>query len=183
VNRDECKQQIIDRALAWMAEDTEEFSPWTAKDLGGAISEFKWNAGHPIDFDLGFLADTINARWKERCPTPRPRPAKEETAEADPEAEGPVEEGPNGTPFLLPIAGMDGYSVDHFGRVHAEKRQGRKGGPMTPDKFFASKGKGQKPRFVCGYKVRVGGKRKRYRPNYFLMARFFAEQKWLNGEV
>ena len=153
MNRDECRQQIIDRALAWMAEDTEEFSPWTAKDLGGAISEFKWNAGHPIDFDLGFLADTINARWKERCPTPRPRPAKEETAEAA-EAEGPDEEGPNGTPFLLPIGGMDGYSVDPWGRPHAEKKRGRKGGAM--DKFFRKERGKDGSTFVSGYRVRVG---------------------------
>jgi hypothetical protein len=77
---------------------------------------------------------------------------------------------------------MDGYSVDPYGRVHAAKKRGREAGPLIPDKFFQKKGAGKSPRFVCGYRVRVGDKRKRFRPNYFLMARYFAEQKWLNGE-
>jgi hypothetical protein len=43
---------------------------WTGKELSGAISEIGWNeGGHPIDYDLGFLADTINAGGKSGIPT------------------------------------------------------------------------------------------------------------------
>jgi hypothetical protein len=76
---------------------------------------------------------------------------------------------------------MDGYSVDPWGRVHAEKQFGRKAGPLTLDKFFQCKDKGKYRMFVAGYRVRVNGKRKRFRQAYFAMARFLAEQKWMDG--
>jgi hypothetical protein len=111
------------------------------------------------------------------------RTKSEDDGDSPESAEDPAQEtAPNGTPFLLPIADMEGYSVDPYGVVHADKRFGRKAGPLVPDKFFQSKGKDKARRFVCGYRVRVGGKRRRYRPNYFMMARFFAEQKWMNGD-
>ena len=184
-SREESKQQIIDRTLAWMEEtnaDDPWETPWTAEALSAAIPESNWNeGGHPIDYDLGLLADAINSQWNKRHPIPSER--KPEIASPDEDSAEDEEESPNGTPFLLPIANMDGYSVDPWGRPHGDKRRGRKAGALALDKFFTSKGRKDKTRrFVCGYKVRVGDKRKRYRPTYFIMARLFAEQKWINGE-
>jgi hypothetical protein len=77
---------------------------------------------------------------------------------------------------LLPIAKLPGYKVDRFGLPHADKRRGRKGGPVKPDRFFRRDGT-----FICGFRIRVDGQQVRYTPRYFQMARFFAEKKRENA--
>jgi hypothetical protein len=173
------RQLIIDRAAAFTEENLAAGCPirWTPTDLAEEIRDNKWTDGKPHTCDLEEICGTLNHRFKGRRPAHTADPAPVSAEDGD-------EETTNGTPFLLPIADMPGYFVDPWGRPHADKRTGRKAGPVGLDKFFTSKGRKEKsPRFVCGYRVRVGGKRKRYRLSYFAMARFFAEQRYLNGEV
>lgn len=175
------RQLILDRATAYnegVIADGEPPIKWKAGDLAEAITEYKWTDGATHTCDLEDICGTLNRRFKDRKPTPQPE------AE-DCEEEGPTLEAPNGTPCLLPMAGSD-YDLDPFGIPHARRRQRVKGGPVSLDKFFTFKGKkkaeGEKPRFVCGYRLRVDGHRRLYKPNYLILARYFAEQKWLSGD-
>lgn len=171
------RQLIIDGATAYNEETLADGEPpvkWTAADLAEAATEYKWNNGIPLTCDMEEIAGTLNNRFKDRQPV---KPAAPVSHPQDEEVGSDDDTASNGTPLLLPIIGMEGYSVDPFGRPHADKRQGRKGGVITLDKFF------RKDRtFICGYRVRIGEKRKRFTPRYFIMARYFAEQKWRNGE-
>lgn len=178
------RQQIIDRATAFNERELasgETAMRWTAKDLAEIISEEKWTDGKTHTCDLEEIAGTVNHRFKGSKPVPQP---ESEDAE-DCDEEGPTLAAPNGTPWLLPMADTD-YDLDPFGVPHARRRQRVKGGPVSLDKFFTFKGKkkaeGEKPRFVCGYRLRVDGNRRRYKPNYLILARYFAEQKWLSGD-
>jgi hypothetical protein len=172
------RQLIIDRATTYNEEILAEGEPpirWTPGDLAEAITEFRWTDGLSHTCDLPEIVGTLNSRFKNRKPEPKPESGKTAPEE---ETEATAQ---NGTPFLLPIANLDGYSVDPHGRVYADKRPGRKAGPLALDKFFRKKGEARQ--FVCGYRVRVGDKRKRFTPNYMAMARFFAEQKWMNEDL
>jgi hypothetical protein len=118
-----------------------------------------------------------------------PRPEEEEEEEEDDEEEPTEDDAAEpetededavvGIPFLLPIGGMPGYSVDIYGLPHANKRRGTKGGPIKPDRFWRRR-EGRKPEFICGFRVRLDGIQKRYRGDYFQMARNIAEQKYQN---
>ena len=118
------------------------------------ILEFLETRGYSWDENDGFTTCDAESR-----------PATEERSEVD-----------DAMPALLPIAGMPGYAVDACGRPHAEKKRGRKAGPLMPDKFFR-----KDKTFVFGYRIRVGDRRKRYAAKYFGMARYFAEKKWENA--
>jgi hypothetical protein len=175
------RQMIIDRATACMEQDIADGEApirWTPADLAEAITDEKWTDGATHTCDLAEIAGTLNSRFKDR------RPVETEEAE-DCDEEGPTLEAPNGTPWLLPMANTD-YDLDPFGIPHARRRQRVKGGPVSLDKFFTFKGKkkseGEKPRFVCGYRLRVDGHRRRFKPSYLILARYFAEQKWLSGD-
>jgi|SRR5579859_64211 len=179
------RQLIIDRATEFNENELargETAIRWTAKDLAEIIAEEKWTNGEPHTCDLEEIAGTLNSRFKDRKPAPQPT-ADDESEECD--EEGPTLTAPNGTPWLLPMANTD-YDLDPFGVPHARRRQRVKGGPVSLDKFFTFKGKkkaeGEKPRFVCGYRLRVDGHRRRFKPNYLILARYFAEQKWLSGD-
>jgi hypothetical protein len=124
----------------------------------------------------GYLWDRDGSIHKKAEEPDEPEPESKDAAEEEEDADG--------YPALLPIAGMPGYLVDAFGVPHAVKKRGTKGGPVKPDRYWrkrTDRGPGARPAFICGFRIRVNGVRKRYRPTYFHMARKIAEQKWENA--
>jgi hypothetical protein len=123
-----------------------------------------------VDFDDATELGDAGEDEPEPEPAPRYERGRREPEDADGEERGGLD--------LLPIAGMPGYLVDIYGVPHAVKSRGRRGGPIRPDRFWR-----RDRTFITGFRVRVDGRRARYTPRYFQMARFFAEQKRDNAEM
>jgi hypothetical protein len=71
--------------------------------------------------------------------------------------EGPEEETADDS--ILPFPGFAGYGLDSWGRPHGIGGQRRKRGPLAAVLRWKPRKKGQKPRFIYGYQLSVGGKR------------------------
>lgn len=59
---------------------------------------------------------------------------------------------------LLPFAGFPKYTLDTWGRPHGKGGQGQRRGPLTAIRLWKLR-KGQKPRFIYGYRLYSGGER------------------------
>lgn len=60
---------------------------------------------------------------------------------------------------ILPFPGFAGYGLDSWGRPHGLSGKRRKRGPLAAILRWKPRKKGQKPRFIFGYRLQVDGKR------------------------
>jgi hypothetical protein len=59
---------------------------------------------------------------------------------------------------ILPFPGFPGYGLDSWGRPHGVSGKRRKRGPLAAILRWKPRKKGQKPRFIYGYRLSLGGK-------------------------
>ena len=120
-------------------------------------------------------AETKKAEVK-AVPAQAVRPIKT-VKEAEPE------EPESADPDLLPFASFPGYALDVWGRPHGVSGQGRKRGPLTPDKHWKPRKKGQKPCFVWRYRLYRYGERVDRSAKFCMIARHNAERAlWDHGK-
>lgn len=102
----------------------------------------------------------------------KPKPPEEpkaEPTEPAPEADG-----------LLPFSKFPGYALDVWGRPHGVSGQGRKRGPLTPDKHWKPRKKGEKPTFVWRFRLYRDGKRVDRSAKFCMIVRHNAERALWN---